>query len=128
MAMGLLVLEPIGGIAGDMFLAAAFDVGVDPAALEGALRTLGVGGWRLEVARRTDCGIAGTHVDVDVRPGDAAVRPARDLEAPAADAEGPERPLERGGVDPDVEGRGEEHVAGDPADRLEDEEAHRHPL
>src|SRR6266511_1758182 len=66
MAMGLLVLEPIGGIAGDMFLAAALDVGVDPAALEGALRTLGVGGWRLEVARRTDCGIAGTHVDVVV--------------------------------------------------------------
>src|SRR6266545_1513585 len=66
MAIGLLVLEPIGGIAGDMFLAAALDVGVDPAALEGALRTLGVGGWRLEVARRTDCGIAGTHVDVVV--------------------------------------------------------------
>ena len=62
--MSLLVLEPIGGIAGDMFLAAAIDVGVDPAALEAALRTLGVPGWRLVVTRKTDCGIAGTHVDV----------------------------------------------------------------
>src|SRR5512138_292575 len=49
----LLVLEPIGGIAGDMFVAAA-------------LRTLGVAGWRLEVARRADSGISGTHVDVAV--------------------------------------------------------------
>jgi hypothetical protein len=64
--MSLLVLEPIGGIAGDMFLAAAIDVGVDPKALEAALRTLGVPGWRLAVSRKTDCGIAGTHVDVVV--------------------------------------------------------------
>jgi uncharacterized protein (TIGR00299 family) protein len=62
----LLVLEPIGGIAGDMFLAAALDLGVDARALEAALRTLGVAGWRLEVSRKTDCGIAGTHVDVVV--------------------------------------------------------------
>jgi len=62
----LLVLEPIGGIAGDMFLAAAIDLGVDPAALEASLRTLGVPGWRLVVSRKTDCGIAGTHVDVVV--------------------------------------------------------------
>jgi uncharacterized protein (TIGR00299 family) protein len=64
--MPLLVLEPIGGIAGDMFLAAALDLGVDRAALETALRTLRVPGWRLEVARRSDSGIAGTHVDVVV--------------------------------------------------------------
>ena len=62
----LLVLEPIGGIAGDMFLAAALDLGVDRAALEAALRTLGVAGWRLEVVRKTDAGIAGTHVEVVV--------------------------------------------------------------
>jgi hypothetical protein len=60
----LLVLEPIGGIAGDMFLAAAIDLGVDPVALEAPLRTLGLGGWRLAVSRRTACGISGTHVDV----------------------------------------------------------------
>jgi uncharacterized protein (TIGR00299 family) protein len=62
----LLVLEPIGGIAGDMFLAAALDLGVDRGALEGALRTLRLPGWRLEVTRASDGGIAGTHVDVVV--------------------------------------------------------------
>jgi uncharacterized protein (TIGR00299 family) protein len=64
--MPLLVLEPIGGIAGDMFLAATLDLGVDARALEAALRTLGVPGWRLAVSAKTDCGIAGTHVDVVV--------------------------------------------------------------
>src|SRR5689334_19875292 len=48
-----------------MFMAAAIDVGVDPAALEGALRGLGLPGWRLAVSRKTDCGIVGTHVDVE---------------------------------------------------------------
>lgn len=62
--MGLLLLEPIGGIAGDMFLAAALDLGLDRAALEGALRTIGVGGWRLEARRVSEVGIAGLHVDV----------------------------------------------------------------
>ena len=64
--MALLHLETIGGIAGDMFLAAALDVGVDRAALEAALRTLRVPGWRLEVTRRSASGIEGTHVDVVV--------------------------------------------------------------
>jgi uncharacterized protein (TIGR00299 family) protein len=62
----LLVLEPIGGIAGDMFLAAALDLGVDRGALEAALRTLPLTGWRLEVSRKSEHGIAGTHVDVVV--------------------------------------------------------------
>jgi len=59
----LLFLEPVGGIAGDMFLAAALDVGVPRAALEGALSTLGVR-FRLEVTRAEDRGIAGAHVEV----------------------------------------------------------------
>jgi uncharacterized protein (TIGR00299 family) protein len=64
--MALLLLEPIGGVAGDMFLAAALDLGVDRPALEAALRTLAVPGWRLAVSRKIDCGIAGTHVEVVV--------------------------------------------------------------
>jgi hypothetical protein len=64
--MSLIVLEPIGGIAGDMFLAAAIDLGIDRAALGAALSTLDVGGWRLAVSRKSDCGISGTHVDVVV--------------------------------------------------------------
>lgn len=74
----LLVLEPIGGIAGDMFLAAALDLGVDRARLEGALRTLGVPSWRLEVQRRSASAILGTHVDVVVEGHEP---PARSLSA-----------------------------------------------
>jgi uncharacterized protein (TIGR00299 family) protein len=62
----LLILEPIGGIAGDMFLAAALDLGVDRALLEGALGTLGVPGFRLEVTPKIEGGIRGTHLDVVV--------------------------------------------------------------
>jgi pyridinium-3,5-bisthiocarboxylic acid mononucleotide nickel chelatase len=77
--MALLLLEPIGGIAGDMFLAAALDLGLDRAALEGALRTLGVAGWRLDVTRKTDSGIAGTHVDVLVEGEQPHARALRDI-------------------------------------------------
>jgi len=62
----LLVLEPVGGIAGDMFMAAALDLGVDRARLEAALRGLDLEGWRLEVTRRAVSGIQATHVDVVV--------------------------------------------------------------
>jgi uncharacterized protein (TIGR00299 family) protein len=72
--VALLVLEPIGGIAGDMFLAAALDLGVDRRALEAALRTLGVPGWSLRVSRKTECGIAGTHVEVVVEGEQPAAR------------------------------------------------------
>ena len=74
MVASLLLLEPIGGIAGDMFLAAAIDAGVDPGALEAVLRTLGLPGWRLEISRRTSGGIAGTHLDVVVEGEGAAER------------------------------------------------------
>jgi uncharacterized protein (TIGR00299 family) protein len=59
-----LLLEPVGGIAGDMFLAAALDLGVSLAALEAPLRTLGVTGWTFAVTRAERHAIVGTHVDV----------------------------------------------------------------
>jgi hypothetical protein len=62
----LLLLEPVGGIAGDMFLAAALDLGVSAEALERALATLNVPGFRLAVTRAESGGIAGTHLDVVV--------------------------------------------------------------
>lgn len=74
----LLWLEPIGGLAGDMFLAAALDLGVDRAALEGALRTLGLPGWTLEVTRGEKGGLAGTHVRV-VAPHEHAHRHLADI-------------------------------------------------
>lgn len=63
---GLVYLEPLGGIAGDMFLAAALDAGVDAAALEAQLRTLGLPGWHLHVEKSARHMISGTHVDVHV--------------------------------------------------------------
>jgi pyridinium-3,5-bisthiocarboxylic acid mononucleotide nickel chelatase len=78
-ASPLLILEPIGGLAGDMFLAAALDLGVDRAALEAALATLGVPGWRLEVTRRSVSGIAASHVDVVVEGPQPASRRLAEL-------------------------------------------------
>jgi len=60
----LLLLEPVGGIAGDMFLGAALDLGVDRAALDAALSTLGVPGFRLLATPAESGGVRGTHVDV----------------------------------------------------------------
>ena len=60
----VLLLEPVGGIAGDMFLAAAIDLGVDRASLDAALATLGVGPFRLELTRRSESAIHGTHLAV----------------------------------------------------------------
>ncbi|MEW5743403.1 MAG: nickel pincer cofactor biosynthesis protein LarC [Myxococcota bacterium] len=60
----LLYLEPVGGIAGDMFLAAAIDLGVPLADVEGPLRSLQVSGWHFAVKKDERHHIVGTHVDV----------------------------------------------------------------
>lgn len=63
--MRALLLEPVGGIAGDMFMAAAIDLGVvTPAEIEAALKGLGLPGWRLQLSRAERHAITGTHVDV----------------------------------------------------------------
>jgi uncharacterized protein (TIGR00299 family) protein len=60
----ILYLEPVGGIAGDMFLAAGVDLGVSPEAIAQALRGLEVPGWKLAVSRAVRHAISGTHLDV----------------------------------------------------------------
>ena len=60
----VLYLEPVGGIAGDMFLAAMLDLGVDARALEEGLRTLGLDGWGFEVSRAVRQAISGVHLNV----------------------------------------------------------------
>ena len=62
----LLLLEPIGGIAGDMFLAAALDLGLPQAELERLLATLPLRGFRLEVTPAEAGGLEGTHLEVAV--------------------------------------------------------------
>lgn len=60
----ILYLEPVGGIAGDMFLAAAVDLGVSPAEIASALAGLNVSGWKLSTVTATRHSITGTHLDV----------------------------------------------------------------
>lgn len=60
----VLFLEPVGGIAGDMFLASALELGVDVKALEEPLRSLGVPGWKLSLSKAERHAITGTHLDV----------------------------------------------------------------
>ena len=60
----ILYLEPVGGIAGDMFLAAGLDLGVSVEALTQALSGLNVPGWKLAVSRSVRPAISGTHLDV----------------------------------------------------------------
>ncbi|MEN9797107.1 MAG: hypothetical protein RL653_803 [Pseudomonadota bacterium] len=72
----ILYLEPVGGIAGDMFLAAGLDLGVDRGALLHALSGLGLHGWRLEAQRAERHHIGGTHVDIRL---DGPQQPERHL-------------------------------------------------
>lgn len=62
----VLFLDPVGGIAGDMFLAACLDLGVSQDALETELRKLNVSGWKLGLRRDFESTIAGLHVDVEL--------------------------------------------------------------
>lgn len=60
----ILYLEPVGGIAGDMFLAAGVDLGLKPEEITQALSGLNVPGWKLVVQRAVRHAISGTHLDV----------------------------------------------------------------
>lgn len=79
--MNALYLEPIGGIAGDMFLAAAIDLGVPVDDLTGALRGVDVPGWRLVATRARRHAIEGTHVDVVVDAPASQERAYREIRA-----------------------------------------------
>ncbi|MBI5542538.1 MAG: DUF111 family protein, partial [Deltaproteobacteria bacterium] len=117
----LLCLEPIGGIAGDMFLALAVDLGVPLAALEEGLRSLGVSGWRLESSRAIRHGIEGTHLDVCVeqRPDHHAHRSWKEIRALISGSALAERVKQRGlavfeavaKAESRVHGKSEEEIA-----------------
>jgi hypothetical protein len=70
----LLLLEPVGGIAGDMFLAAALDLGVPRPDLDAALSSLRLPGFRLLATRAQAGGVSGTHVRVLLEPGPEEAR------------------------------------------------------
>lgn len=61
-------LEPVGGCAGDMTLAALLDVGAPLAEVRAGLERLSLPGWSLAVAPAEKSGIHGTRVDVRLDP------------------------------------------------------------
>jgi uncharacterized protein (TIGR00299 family) protein len=75
----LLLIEPVGGIAGDMFVAAALDLGVPRAALDEALAGIRLPGFRIVATRAEAGGISGTHVEVRVDGPQAEERGLADI-------------------------------------------------
>ena len=57
-------LDIFSGIAGDMFIAALLDLGVDAKKLERELRKLKLNGWHLHISRQQKSAIAGIKFDV----------------------------------------------------------------
>src|SRR5438552_943329 len=57
-------LDCVGGLAGDMLLAALLDAGASHDVLHDAVRALGLGDVKVEVSRTERHGIAATHVEV----------------------------------------------------------------
>lgn len=67
--MNTLYLDLFSGIAGDMFIGAMIDLGVDPKRLERELKKLKLTGYHLQVSRGGQAGIAGTKFDVHLVEG-----------------------------------------------------------
>ena len=70
-------LDPIGGLAGDMLVAALLDAGAPRSALDATVDALGLD-VRIEVTATERLGLTATHVDV-VTVGRSETRPARTL-------------------------------------------------
>jgi hypothetical protein len=62
--MKILYLDIFSGIAGDMFIAALLDLGVDARKLERELKKLKLNGWHLHTSRQQKSAIAGVKFDV----------------------------------------------------------------
>ena len=67
--MKILYLDIFSGIAGDMFIAALLDLGVDAARLERELKKLKLDGWHLHISRGQKSAIAGIKFDVHLAHG-----------------------------------------------------------
>jgi uncharacterized protein (TIGR00299 family) protein len=75
----ILYLEPIGGIAGDMFLAAAVDLGVSAEQIASSLAGLNLDGWRFAVGKAARHEITGTRLDVQIEHRGSKQRPFAEI-------------------------------------------------
>src|SRR5208282_6489293 len=62
--MKILYLDLFSGIAGDMFIAALLDLGMDAKKFERELKKLKLDGWHLHISRQQKSAIAGVKFDV----------------------------------------------------------------
>jgi uncharacterized protein (TIGR00299 family) protein len=117
----VLCLEPVGGIAGDMFLALAIDLGVAQSELERGLAALGLTGWKLAISRTQRHGIEGTHVEVQVehRPEHHAHRAWKDIRAMIEKSALADRVRARGLAVFGAVARAESKVHGRPIEEVE---------
>ena len=73
--MALALIDCPTGLAGNMLLAALFDLGVPPALLDPPLAALGLAGaYRLVLEERRSCGLRGLHLDVEVLEPEPGLR------------------------------------------------------
>jgi uncharacterized protein (TIGR00299 family) protein len=86
-------IDPVGGLAGDMLLAALLDAGAPGEALDASIRAIGLVGVRIAVSRPVRTGLASTHVDVHTERGPG--RTAEAMRALVAGSGLPERVRER---------------------------------
>jgi uncharacterized protein (TIGR00299 family) protein len=114
----LLHLDPVGGVAGDMFLAAAVDLGVPLAELERLLGSLGLPGWRLAASPAEAGGLRGTHLDVVVEGPQPAERGLAEIQDLVARSGLPPRAREAARRIFERIGRAEAKVHGVPLERV----------
>jgi pyridinium-3,5-bisthiocarboxylic acid mononucleotide nickel chelatase len=73
--MALALIDCPTGLAGNMLLAALFDLGVPPALLDPPLAALGLAGaYQLVLEERRSCGLRGLHLDVEVLEPEPGLR------------------------------------------------------
>lgn len=77
--MKTLLLDPVGGVAGDMLLGLLLDLGLDPDRLQQQLKTLALDGWMLQISREQRMGISGTALQVHF-PSDQPCRQWADID------------------------------------------------
>jgi hypothetical protein len=92
--MSVLVLEPVGGIAGDMLVAALLQLGAPRAALEEGVKALGLPGISLDAREVEVCGIRALHLEMRA-PEERRHRPWREIQDLIGRARLPPRAAER---------------------------------